>query len=125
MQEIAVVQGLKAQVIELKISFGFDGLGKTRQIKLQQLGIQQFVVYAFFHKTSEGIQVMLAHFSMGGFLTQHFLGDGIHQQTCSGKGIAGFFFNHGARCQHRSLVHFFHGDAVVQVAHGFIQDRRG
>src|SRR5690606_10302942 len=53
MQEVAVVQGLQAQVIELKVAFGLQGGGQLGQIELGELFVEQAAFDAGFQKLRE------------------------------------------------------------------------
>jgi hypothetical protein len=41
-QEVAVVQGLQADVAELQVAVGVDGFGQAGQVEFGQFGVQQF-----------------------------------------------------------------------------------
>jgi hypothetical protein len=121
-QEIAVVKGLQAQVIELQITLGLEGLGQFFQVKLHQLVIEQVVIDAFLDELGEIVDVFLGHLVLGHFLAQDFLGDGVHQQAGRDIGVVRVFLDQCAGSQDGGLVHLFHGHTVVQVAHGLGHD---
>jgi hypothetical protein len=43
-QEVAVVQGLQAEVVELQVALGLERGAQALQVELQQLFVQQLVV---------------------------------------------------------------------------------
>ena len=125
MQEIAVVQGLQAEVIELQIAFGLERSGQARQVKLRHARVQQVVVNAFFDQGGEAFLIVLPHLCLGDLGAKNLFGDGVHQQAGRGVGVVGVFFNQGASGQDRGFVDLFDGNAVIQVAHGLGHDRVG
>ena len=122
MQEVAVIQGLQAEVIKLQITAGFEGSTQAWQVKLQHGWVEQLVVHAFFDELREVLGIVLAHVSVQHFFAQHFFGDGVHQQTCGGVGVVWVFFDQRTCGQDGGLVNLVHGHAVVQVAHGLSHD---
>ncbi len=123
MQEVAVIQGLQAEVIKLQITAGFEGCAQAWQVKLQHGWVEQVVIHAFLDELREVLSIVLAHIGVQHFFAQHFFGDGVHQQTSGGVGVVWVFFDQRTCGQDSRLVHLVHWHAVVQVAHGFSQDR--
>ena len=125
MQEIAVVQSLQTNEVKLQITLGFERLGQFAQVELEQFFVKQTVVYALFDEQGKVVHVLFGHLCIDHFFAQYFLGNGVHQQSGRRIGVVGVFFEQGARGQNRGFVDFFHGYAVVQIAHGFSHDRIG
>jgi hypothetical protein len=125
MQEITVVQGLQAEVVELQVALCLEGAAQALEVELQQFFVQQFVVDTLADELREIVDIGLAHAGLGHITAEHFLGDGVEQQARGGVGVVGVFLDQGAGSQHRGLVDLVHGNTVVQVAQGFGQDRIG
>jgi hypothetical protein len=66
-QEVAVVQGLQAQVVELQVAFGLERGAQLLQVVLQQLLVQQFVLDALLDEQREVVGVGLAPLGRGDF----------------------------------------------------------
>ena len=124
-QEVAVVQGLQAQVVELQVALGLERGAQLLQVVLQQLLVQQFVVHALLDEAGEVVGVALRHLGRRQVAAQHFLEDGVQQQARGGVGVVGVLFDQRARRQDGGLVDLVHRHAVVQVAHGLGHDRVG
>ena len=124
-QEVAVVQGLQAQVIELQVTLRLQGGGQAREIELEQLVIEQFGLDALLHEAREVAGV--GHGHVGGIHlgTHNLAPDGVHQQARRGTGVGRLALKQGACGQDGGLVDLVDGHAVVQVAHGLGQDRLG
>ena len=125
MQEITVIQGLEAEVVKLHIAACFERRAQALQVKLQHLWVEQIVVDPFFDELREVLRIVLAHVCVQDFFAQHFFGDGVHQQACSGVGVVGVFFDQSAGCQDGGLIDLVHGHAVIEVAHGLGKNRLG
>src|SRR3546814_17280800 len=80
-QEVAVVQGLQAQVIELLIALGLQGGGQLGQVVLSQFFVEQAAFNTRLDTDGEVFAVAGMHFGLGGFFAQDFLADGMQQQT--------------------------------------------
>ena len=65
----------------------------------------------------------MCHIGLHHIPAQDFVGDGVKQQTGGGIGVIGVLLDQRACRQDGGLVHLFHRDAVVQVAHRLCQDR--
>ncbi len=61
MQEIAVVQRLQAEIVELQVALGFERGGKFCQIEAADFRIDQFVRDAGFHIGAEVIDIAIRH----------------------------------------------------------------
>jgi hypothetical protein len=73
----------------------------------------------------EVVQVLGRGVSLGHFLAEHFLADGVHQQTRGHLAVSRVLFHQRAGSQDGGLVQLFDGHAVVQVLDGFGQDGFG
>ena len=121
-QEVAVVQRLQAQVVELFVALGLQGLGQTGQVVVQQLGVEQFVVHALLDEAGEVVGVSRLHFSGLHIAAHDFAHDGVQQQAGGDVGVVGIFFDQRTGGQDRGLEHFAQRHAVVQVAQCFGHD---
>ena len=124
-QEIAVKQGLQAQVVKLHIALGLECRAQAGQVKLQQFFVQQLVIDTLLYELREVLGVAGAHGFVGHFFAQNFAADGVQQQARRGVGVIGVFFNQCAGSQDGGLVDLVDRHAVIQIAHGFSDDRVG
>ena len=125
MQEVAVVQGLQTQVVELLIALGLQGLGQTGQVVVQQLGVEQLVVHALLDEAWEVVGIGGLHFGRCHIAAHDFAHDGVQQQTGRDIGVVGIFFDQRAGRQDGCLEHFFDRHAVIQIAQRLGHDGRG
>ncbi len=84
--EVAVVQGLQAQVGELLIALVIDRLAQFFQVEGSQHRVQQFELDTFGDVGRQGLGVQVGHFVMGGAFgdfeeVQAFGTQGVHQQA--------------------------------------------
>ena len=125
MQEIAVVQRLQAEVVELQVAAGVERRAQARQVELHQLLVQQFGLHALLDELREIFGVALGHLRLRDFIAQDFVADRVQQQPRGGAGVGGLLFHQRARRQDGGLEDLVHRHAVVQVAAGLGQDRLG
>ncbi|MCY1220698.1 hypothetical protein D9M72_327230 [compost metagenome] len=125
MQEVAVVQGLQAQVVELEITAGVQRRAQAGQVVGGQLLVQQFGLDAAGDELGEVLGVAAGHLGLGHFSAQDFLADGVQQDTGGDLAVVRVLFDQGTRGQDGRVVHLRHRHAVVQVLQGFLQDRLG
>ncbi len=127
--EIAVVEGLQSQVIELQIPLGDDGLAEFLQVVLLQRAVQQLQFDAALDVIGEVFRIAFLHFLLGRFQAavadegQGFLAHVVQQQSGRDEGVVRLrlYFGAGAHYQRRRDVFF--RDAVEQVAQGFLIDK--
>jgi len=124
-QEVAVVQGLQADVAELQVAVGDDGLGQLLQVELAQLFVEQLGVDAFGDVLREVGDVFRGGAGLRHFVAEHFLADGVQQDACGDLAVGRVFFHQSAGGQDGRLVQLFDRHAVVQVLDGFGQDGVG
>jgi len=124
-QEVAVVEGLQAQVVELQVPLGLEGGGQAFQVVVLEAGIQQLGVHAGADEAGEGFGVAGGHGLLAGFLAQHFDAHAAQQQAGSHLAVARFPLDQGAGGQHQGLAHGGQGHAVVEVVQGLFQHRFG
>ena len=127
--EVAVVQGLQAEVGELLVALVIDGLAQFLQVEFLQLGIDQLELGAFLDVGRQGLGVQLGHLVMGGALghaeeAQGFGAQGVHQQAGGDVGVVRLALDQGARGHHQGGVDVLLGDAVVEVLQGLALDQR-
>ncbi|EKD98926.1 MAG: hypothetical protein ACD_23C00210G0001, partial [uncultured bacterium] len=121
-QEVAVIQGLQAQVIEFQVAVGLERRAQALQVVLQQAFIEQVVFNALFDELREIVHITLRHVGLGDIAAQDFPHDGVQQQARCGVGVVGILLDQCACCEDGCLVDLFHRNAVIQVAHGFRHD---
>nr|GEU28099.1 hypothetical protein [Tanacetum cinerariifolium] len=124
-QEVAVVQGLQADVTELQVAVGDQRLGQAFQVELGQLGVQQFVLDAVGDVLREVRDVFGGSGALRDFLAEDFLADRVQQDAGRHLRVGRVFFHQRARRQDGGLVQLFDRHAVVQVFQGFGQDGVG
>ncbi|MCY1391454.1 hypothetical protein D9M71_62970 [compost metagenome] len=129
MDEVAVVQGLQAEVGELLVTLVVDGLAQFFQVEGLQLRVEQFELDAFFHVGRQGLGVEVGHLVVSGALgnaeeAQRFGTQGVHQQAGSDVGVVRLALYQGAGGHHQGGVDVLLGDAVVEVLQGFTLDQR-
>ena len=125
--EVAVVEGLQAQVGELQVALAVDGRAQLVQVELGQLRAQQLVFDAFLDVGGQRLGVEVFHLLLAGTLAhaqvlQGLGADLVHQQPGGDLGVVGLHLDHGARGHHHGGVDVLDGHAVVQVLDGFGDD---
>ncbi len=121
-QEVAVVQGLQAEVLELVVALGVEHGGQAGQVELGQTLVEQFGLDAFLDVGREVVGVAGGHLGLGDILAQHFAADRVEQQAGGDQGIVRVLFDQGAGRHDQRFVHLSLGHAVVQVAQGGLDD---
>jgi len=124
-QEVAVVQGLQADVAELQIAVGDQRLGQAGQVELGQLGVQQFVGDTLGDVLREVGHVFGGGGGLRDFLAEDFLADRVQQDAGRHLRVGRIFFHQRAGGQDGGFVQFFDRYAVVQVLQRFSQDGVG
>ena len=121
-EEIAVVQRLQAQVIELQVALGLERGAQTGQVKLPEPLVEQFELNPFLDALREILGVALSHLLLRNVLVQRLAAHGVQQQACGDLGVVGVALDQGARGEDGGLVNLEHRHTVVQVAQGFRHD---
>ena len=124
-QEVAVIQGLQAEVIKLQVAVGLEGGAQALQVVLQQTFIQQLVLHTLLDELREIVHIALRHFGLSDFAAQHLTHDRVQQQARCGVGVVRILLDECACGKNGRLVDLFHRYAVIQVAHGFRHDGLG
>jgi len=128
-QEVAVVECLEAEILELQIALGLQRRGQTRQVEAAELRFEQFGLDALSHIDREIISIAACHLGLGRLLRSAMNGrerlaaQAIEKQASAGVGIVRLTLDQGAGSQDGSLGQFVFGDAVVEIAHRFGEDR--
>jgi hypothetical protein len=122
-QEVAVVQGLQAEVVELQVAVGVERRAELGEVVLEQLLVEQLGLHAPLHELREVVGVAAVHVRMQQLLAEDLAPDGVQQQPRSGAGVARVLLDQGAGGEDRGLVHLVDRHAVVEVALGLGQDR--
>ena len=122
MDEVTVVQGLQAEVVELRITVGQQRLAQRVEVVEGELGVQQLQVHGLVDEGAEILGVGRLHFLEGGAAVRQveklagFVTHGVQQQPRRGVGVIGLFLDAGAGGQRQRLAEFRLADAVVQIA---------
>ncbi len=124
-QEVAVVQGLQAQVVELLVALGLDGGSQAGQVVVQQLGVEQLVVHALADEAGEVLCVGRLDVGRLHVAAHDLAHDRVQQQAGGDVGVVGVFFDQRASGQDGGLEDFFDRHAVVQVAQRLGDDGGG
>ncbi|MNS79252.1 hypothetical protein D3C72_1129010 [compost metagenome] len=124
-QEVAVVQGLQAQVVELVVALGLQGGAQAGQVVLQQLLVEQLVLDALLDELREVVGVGGGALDRHHFAADDFLEDRVQQQARGGEGVVGVLLDQRAGGQDGGLVDLVQRHAVVQVAHRLGDDGGG
>ncbi len=124
-QEVAVVERLQAEVVELQVALGPERRAQARQVELQQLVVEQLGVDAAADELREVLGVARRHVGLQRLLAEHLLADGVQQQPRGGAAVARVLLDQRARGEDRRLVHLLHRHAVVEVAPRLGHDRAG
>ena len=115
-QEVAVVQRLQAEVVELQVALRLQRRGQPGQVELEQLVVQQLGLDAALDELREVVDIGRRDVGDVDVGAQDFAPDGVHQQARGGAGVARLLLEQRARGQDRSLEHLVDRHAVVQVA---------
>ena len=124
-QEVAVVQGLQAEVVELQVAAGVQRSTQAGQVELLQLLVQQLGLHTLLDELREVLGVARGHLALGDLAAQDFAADGVQQQARRGAGVAGILLDQRAGGQYGGLVDLVDGHAVVEVAACLGHDRLG
>ena len=122
MDEIAVVQGLQAQVGEQVVPFRLQRLAQALQVVLHQFVAQQVQGRARFDVLAEIKRVVFRHLRLGCLrgslvdLAQGFPAQAVQQQAGGDIGVIRFFFDQRPGAHDQRVVHVGLVDAVEQVA---------
>ncbi len=126
-QEVAIVQGLQAEVAEQLVAVVVNRGAQLLQVVVGQLGVQQFVVDTGLDVGGQRPGVQLGHLAMGRAgrnleVTEGFGTQVVEQQAGGDLTVARFALDQGAGGHHQRGVHVDLGHAVVQVLQGFLLD---
>src|SRR5690606_8180451 len=128
--EVAVVQGLQAQIGELGIALCHQGIAEYIQVKFQQFRRQQFQLHTFFNIGAQYSGVTVVHLALGCAVGQAEETEGltaqcIQQQTGGYVGGVRILFNQGTGSHHRRGAYVFQFRTRVEGAQGFFVDGIG
>ncbi len=129
MDEVAVVEGLQAEVGELLVALVVQCGAQLGQVVALQLGIEQFELDAFLDVGRQGLGVEVGHLVMGGAFgnaeeAQGFGTQGVHQQARGDLAVVRLALDQGAGSHHQRGVDVLLGHAVVEVLQGLALDQR-
>ena len=124
-QEIAVVQGLQAEVAEQAVALRLQRGAQALEVVVLQARVEQFGVDA---APDEGRQVDRIVFRQrfgGDRLAEDFGGKAGQQQAGGDEVVAGFAFDERTRRQNERLLHVRHGDAIIEVLQRMLENQLG
>ena len=126
--EVAVVQGLQAQVGELLVALVVDRLAQFFQVEVGQCRVQQLELDTFGDIGRQGLGVQVGHLVVGGAVgdveeAQAFGTQGVHQQAGGDERVVRLTLDQGTGGHHQGGVDVLDGHAVVQVLQGFALDQ--
>ncbi len=116
MQEVAVVQRLQAEVVELQVARRVERGAQLGQVELLQLLVQQLGLDATLDERGEVLGVARAHLFLQHFAAEDLAADRVQQQAGGGARVARLLLDQRARGQDGGLVDLVDRHAVVQVA---------
>ncbi len=122
-QEVAVVQRLQTQVVELQVALGLERRTQPRQIELLERRIHQLGRDATRDELWKVLGVAVSHGGLRHLSPDHLLADGVQQQPRSGMRVRRLLLEQRARGQDRCLVDLVDRHAVIQVAPRLGEDR--
>ena len=123
MQEVAVIQGLQAEITELQIALRIQFLGQTLQIKLPQARIQQFCRDTLLDELRKIGRITCRHIPRRDLFAQRLAANGIQQQARGDKIIGRLFFDQRTRGKNQTLAHFVQRHTIVQILERQLDDR--
>lgn len=130
-QEIAVVERLQAEIVELQIAFGLDRRGKAAQVETSDLRVQQIMLDAGRHISAEIIGMARGHLGLRRLIglsvdeAQRLAAQLVEQQARARFRVVGIGLDQRARGEDRRQRQFVEADAVVKVALRLGEDRLG
>jgi hypothetical protein len=125
--EVAVVQGLQAEVGELQVALGLQCLPEPVEVVAGELRVEQFELGGTLCVGAEILGVTLAHLGLGGLLrhagdeAQRLAAQVVHQQARGHLRVVRFLLDHRPCGHHQRGADVLLGDAVEQVAPGLGQ----
>ncbi|MNY04476.1 hypothetical protein D3C86_1371560 [compost metagenome] len=125
MQEVAVVQRLQAEVVELEVARGVQRGAQAGQVIRGQLLVQQLGGDTAGDEFREVLGVARGHFGLRHFAAEDFLADRVQQDARGDLAVVRVLLDQGTRGQDGGVVHLRQRHAVIQVLERFLQDRLG
>jgi hypothetical protein len=124
-QEVAVVQRLQAEVVELQVAAGVERGAQAGQIELQQLVVEQLGLDALLDELRKVVGVAHGHLRLRDLFAEDLAADGVQQQAGRGARVARLLLDQRAGGQDGGLVDLVDRHAVIEVAARLGQDRLG
>ena len=124
-QEIAVIQGLQAEVAELQVAAGVQRGTELGQVELGQARVEQLVLDTDTDEFREIFGVAGGHGGLRHGFAQHFLAHGVEQQTGGDVAIGRLVLDQGTRGENGGLADLFDGHAVVEILEGGLENGVG
>ncbi len=115
-QEVAVVERLQAEVVELQVARCVERGAELGEVVLRELLVEELRLDAALDEGREVVGVAGGHLRLRHLLAEDLAADRVQQQARGGAGVAGLFLDQGARGEDGGLVDLVDRHAVVQVA---------
>ena len=122
MQEVAVVQGLQAEIAELQVGVGVQRLAQAGKVEFAQTRVEQLGLDAALDGAGEGVGVQRGHVGLRHMAAEHFATDRIQQQTGGDLVVGRIALDHLPGAHDHGAADFGFADAVVQVLQRIAED---
>ena len=125
-QEVAVVERLQAEVVELQVALGLERRAEARRGRTAAAARRAArPATPFLMNVREVLGVARVHVGLQHLLAEDLAPDRVQQQPRGGARVARILLDQRARGEDRRLVHLVDRHAVVEVAARLGEDRRG
>ncbi len=124
-QEVAVVQRLQTEVVELQVALGLERRGQPRQVELRQPLVEKLGLDTVADEAGKVLRVTARHRFLRHVLAEHLPADRVQQKPGSDVRIGRIPLDQRPRREDRRLDHFLERHAVVEVLQGIDDDRFG
>ena len=122
-QEVAVVERLQAEVVELEVARRRRAPAPRRvEVEGAQALVEELRLDALLDEGGEVLGVARGHLLVRDFLAQHLAADRVQQQPRGHVGVGRVLLDQHARGEDGALVHLLDGHAVVEVAKRRVED---
>ncbi len=129
MQEVAIVERLQTQKLELEIAFRLQRRSDSLEVETRKFRIEQFGIDAGLDIGAEIVGVTRGHVSLRCMRRaamdegQDFSAQLVEQQTGAHEGVVRFLLHQGARGHDAGQCQLIQRDAVIEIAAGFLEHR--
>ncbi len=128
MQEVAIIERLQTQILELHVAFGPNGLGNPFEIEPLKLGVEHIGFDAGFDIGREILGIPGGHIGLGSHLgtakdkAQRLMTELVEQQPGAHLRIAGLALDQRPCGKDRCESEFIERDPVIKIAAGFLEN---